>query len=125
MRRFWVAAALHVPCRFARHALAGHSMEPAGTRRCHPRGDLVWLAVPSSRVPSGSPPERQHGHAHIARIPGRLLLSVWALFSGEHIFFETAGAIVTLITLGRALERAKASSRPYTVSSSRARRRRR
>ncbi|HEX2405222.1 MAG TPA: copper-translocating P-type ATPase, partial [Acidimicrobiia bacterium] len=30
--------------------------------------------------------------------------SVWALFSGEHIFFETAGAIVTLITLGRALE---------------------
>ena len=30
--------------------------------------------------------------------------SVWALFSGGHIFFETAGVIITLITLGRALE---------------------
>ena len=32
------------------------------------------------------------------------LYSVWALFAGEAVFFETAGMIVTLITLGRAFE---------------------
>jgi heavy metal translocating P-type ATPase len=32
------------------------------------------------------------------------LYSIWALFSGEHVFFETAGVIITLITLGRAFE---------------------
>ncbi|HEX9854264.1 MAG TPA: heavy metal translocating P-type ATPase [Acidimicrobiia bacterium] len=30
--------------------------------------------------------------------------SVWALLSGEHVFFETAGMIVTLILLGRFFE---------------------
>jgi heavy metal translocating P-type ATPase len=30
--------------------------------------------------------------------------SVWALFNGEAVFFETAAIIVTLVTLGRALE---------------------
>lgn len=32
------------------------------------------------------------------------LWSVWALFTGDDIFFETAAVIVTLITLGRAFE---------------------
>jgi cation-transporting ATPase V/Cu+-exporting ATPase len=32
------------------------------------------------------------------------LYSIWALFIGEHIFFETAGVIIALITLGRAFE---------------------
>ena len=37
--------------------------------------------------------------------------SVWALWNGEHVFFETAGVIVTLIILGRALEaRAKGTA---------------
>jgi len=30
--------------------------------------------------------------------------SVWAFFAGEHVFFETAGVIITLITLGKAFE---------------------
>ncbi len=30
--------------------------------------------------------------------------SIWALFAGEPVYFETAGMIVTLITLGRAFE---------------------
>jgi cation-transporting ATPase V len=30
--------------------------------------------------------------------------SVWAVFAGEHVFFETAAIIVTLITLGKAFE---------------------
>jgi heavy metal translocating P-type ATPase len=40
--------------------------------------------------------------------------SIWALFSGEHVFFETAGAIITLITLGRAFE-ARAKGRASTA----------
>lgn len=32
------------------------------------------------------------------------LYSIWALFADEAVFFETAGVIVTLITLGRAFE---------------------
>jgi heavy metal translocating P-type ATPase len=39
------------------------------------------------------------------------LYSVWAVWNGEHVFFETAGVIITLIILGRALEaRAKGSA---------------
>jgi heavy metal translocating P-type ATPase len=30
--------------------------------------------------------------------------SVWAVFAGEHVFFETAAIIITLITLGKAFE---------------------
>ncbi|MGH8914734.1 MAG: heavy metal translocating P-type ATPase [Acidimicrobiia bacterium] len=40
--------------------------------------------------------------------------SVWALFNGEHVFFETAGVIIGLITLGRALE-ARAKGRASTA----------
>jgi copper-transporting P-type ATPase V len=40
--------------------------------------------------------------------------SVWALGSGGHVYFETAGVIITLITLGRALE-ARAKGRASTA----------
>ncbi len=42
------------------------------------------------------------------------LYSIWALFSDEHVFFETAGVIITLITLGRAFE-ARAKGRASTA----------
>jgi cation-transporting ATPase V/Cu+-exporting ATPase len=42
------------------------------------------------------------------------LYSIWALFNDEHVFFETAGVIVTLITLGRAFE-ARAKGRASTA----------
>lgn len=32
------------------------------------------------------------------------IYSVWAFFSGEHVYFETAAVIVALITLGKAFE---------------------
>jgi copper-transporting P-type ATPase V len=41
------------------------------------------------------------------------VFSIWSLFSGGAVFFETAGVIITLITLGRAFEaraKGKASS---------------
>ena len=40
--------------------------------------------------------------------------SIWALAAGEPVFFETAGMIVTLITLGRAFE-ARAKGRASTA----------
>ena len=95
----------HAPGCPPRHVRPGHPMEPPGPGRSgHPGRLLVRLAVPSSRLPPGSPSERQHGHAHLPGILAAYFYSVWALFSNEHIFFETAGVIVTLITLGRALE---------------------
>ena len=43
--------------------------------------------------------------------------SVWALFAGEHLFFETAGMIITLILLGRFFE-ARAKGRASQAVSS-------
>ncbi|MFO7547456.1 MAG: heavy metal translocating P-type ATPase [Acidimicrobiia bacterium] len=40
--------------------------------------------------------------------------SVWAMLAGEHVFFETAAVIITLIILGRALE-ARAKGRASTA----------
>lgn len=40
--------------------------------------------------------------------------SLWALTAGEEVFFETSGMIITLITLGRALE-ARAKGRASTA----------
>ena len=42
------------------------------------------------------------------------LYSIWALFVDEPVFFETAGVIITLITLGRAFE-ARAKGRASTT----------
>jgi len=42
------------------------------------------------------------------------LYSMWALASGGHVYFETAGIIITLITLGRAFE-ARAKGRASTA----------
>jgi cation-transporting ATPase V/Cu+-exporting ATPase len=42
------------------------------------------------------------------------LYSLWALWNGEHVFFETAGVIITLIVLGRSLE-ARAKGRASTA----------
>jgi copper-transporting P-type ATPase V len=40
--------------------------------------------------------------------------SLWAMLAGEHVFFETAAVIITLIILGRALE-ARAKGRASTA----------
>jgi copper-transporting P-type ATPase V len=42
------------------------------------------------------------------------LYSIWALATGHHVYFETAGVIITLITLGRAFE-ARAKGRASTA----------
>ncbi len=42
------------------------------------------------------------------------IYSVWALFAGEHVYFETAAIIIALITLGKAFE-ARAKGRASTA----------
>jgi heavy metal translocating P-type ATPase len=42
------------------------------------------------------------------------LYSIWALWAGGHVYFEVAGVIITLITLGRAFE-ARAKGRASTA----------
>jgi heavy metal translocating P-type ATPase len=104
-RRFWVAAALTLPAVLL-------AMLGPDTQWSRPaQGALVtpvvfWCGWQFHRVAFR---QARHLSANMDTLIslGSLaayFYSVWALFSGEHIFFETAGAIVTLITLGRALE---------------------
>jgi copper-transporting P-type ATPase V len=104
-RRFWVAAALTLPAVLL--AMFGPDTEWSRLMQ----GALVtpvvfWCGWQFHRVAFR---QARHLSANMDTLIslGSLaayLYSVWALFSGEHIFFETAGVIVTLITLGRALE---------------------
>jgi copper-transporting P-type ATPase V len=104
-RRFWVAAALTLPAVLL--AMLGPDTQWSRLAQ----GALVtpvvfWCGWQFHRVAFR---QALHLSANMDTLIslGSLaayFYSVWALFSGEHIFFETAGAIVTLITLGRALE---------------------
>ena len=104
-RRFWVAAALTLPAVLL--AMLGPDTQWSRLAQ----GALVtpvvfWCGWQFHRVAFR---QARHLSANMDTLIslGSLaayFYSVWALFSGEHIFFETAGAIVTLITLGRALE---------------------
>ena len=104
-RRFWIAAALTLP------AVLLAMLGPDAQWSQLMQGALVtpvvfWCGWQFHRVAFR---QARHLSANMDTLIslGSLaayLYSVWALFSGEHIFFETAGVIVTLITLGRALE---------------------
>ncbi len=104
-RRFWVAAALTLPAVL----LAMFGPDSPWSRLT--QGALVtpvvfWCGWQFHRVAFR---QARHLSANMDTLIslGSLaayFYSVWALFSGEHIFFETAGVIITLITLGRALE---------------------
>ena len=104
-RRFWVAAALTLP------AVLLAMLGPDAQWSRLAQGALVtpvvfWCGWQFHRVAFR---QALHMSANMDTLIslGSLaayFYSVWALFSGEHIYFETAGAIVTLITLGRALE---------------------
>jgi len=104
-RRFWVGAALTLPAVL----LAMFGPDTQWSRMI--QGALVtpvvfWCGWQFHRVAFR---QARHLSANMDTLIslGSLaayFYSVWALFSGEHIFFETAGVIVTLITLGRALE---------------------
>ncbi len=104
-RRFWVAAALTLPAVLL--AMLGPDTQWSRLAQ----GALVtpvvfWCGWQFHRVAFR---QARHLSANMDTLIslGSLtayFYSVWALFSNEHIFFETAGVIVTLITLGRALE---------------------
>ena len=104
-RRFWMAASLTLPAM----VLAMFGPEALWSRLL--QGLLVtpvvfWCGWQFHRVAFR---QARHLSANMDTLIsiGSLaayLYSVWALTSGEHVFFETAGVIVTLITLGRAFE---------------------
>jgi cation-transporting ATPase V/Cu+-exporting ATPase len=111
-RLFWVAACLTLP------AMALSMFGPDATWSRVAQGVLVtpvvlWCGWQFHRA---AIQQARHGSANMDTLIslGSLaayLYSIWALWNGEHVFFETAGVIITLIILGRALEaRAKGSA---------------
>ena len=104
-RRFWIAAALTLPAT----ALAMLGPDALWSRMV--QGVLVtpvvvWVGWQFHHV---AVRQARHFSANMDTLIslGSLaayLYSIWALFSDEHVFFETAGVIVALITLGRAFE---------------------
>jgi len=104
-RRFWIAAALTLP------AMALAMLGPDAFWNRVVQGLLVtpvviWVGWQFHRVAAK---QTRHLSANMDTLIslGSLaayLYSIWALFSGEPVFFETAGVIVALITLGRAFE---------------------
>jgi cation-transporting ATPase V/Cu+-exporting ATPase len=104
-RRFWIAAALTLPAML----LAMLGPDVLWNRLL--QGVLVtpvvfWCGWQYHRVALR---QARHFSANMDTLIsiGSLaayFYSIWALFIGEHVFFETAGVIVTLITLGRAFE---------------------
>jgi heavy metal translocating P-type ATPase len=104
-RRFWIAAALTLP------ATALAMLGPDALWNRVVQGLLVtpvviWVGWQFHRVAAR---QTRHFSANMDTLIslGSLaayLYSIWALFSDEPVFFETAGVIVALITLGRAFE---------------------
>ena len=104
-RRFWIAAALTLP------ATALAMLGPDALWNRVVQGLLVtpvviWVGWQFHRVAAR---QTRHLSANMDTLIslGSLaayLYSIWALFSDEPVFFETAGVIVALITLGRAFE---------------------
>ncbi|MCH8984346.1 MAG: copper-translocating P-type ATPase [Acidobacteria bacterium] len=104
-RRFWIAAGLTLPAMllamFATdvgpvRVLQGLLVTPV----------VIWVGWQFHRVAFK---QARNGAANMDTLIslGSLsayIYSIWALFAGEPIFFETAGVIITLITLGRAFE---------------------
>ena len=104
-RRFWQAAALTIPAMLL--AMFG----PEETWNHVSQGVLVtpvatWLGWQFHRVAIKQTQALSANMDTLISL-GSLsayLYSIWALAAGRPIFFETAGVIVTLITLGRAFE---------------------
>jgi heavy metal translocating P-type ATPase len=104
-RRFWIAAALTLP------ATALAMLGPDALWNRVVQGLLVtpvviWVGWQFHRVAAR---QTRHLSANMDTLIslGSLsayLYSIWALLSDEPVFFETAGVIVALITLGRAFE---------------------
>jgi heavy metal translocating P-type ATPase len=117
-RRFLVAAVLSAPLLFL--AMAGHSADWSRWLQFALATPVVlWVGAQFHLV---AWKQARHLQANMDTLisVGSLAAyawSVWALFTHGDIFFETAAIIVTLITLGRALEaRAKGRASRALVS---------
>ncbi len=104
-RRVWIAAALTLPVM----VLAMFVPDPTWSRIAQAvlvTPVVLWIGWPFHRV---ALQQASHFSANMDTLislgsAAAYLYSLWALFNGEHLYFETAAVIVTLITLGRAFE---------------------
>ena len=104
-RLFWIAAALTLPAML----LAMFGPDESWNRALQAvlaTPVVVWCGWQFHRVAFR---QARHLSANMDTLisMGSLaayLYSLWALWSGEHLFFETSAVIVALITLGRAFE---------------------
>ena len=114
-RRFWFAAALTLP------AMLLAMLGPNETWNHLVQGLLVtpvvfWAGWQFHRVALAQAKTFSANMDTLISL-GSLaayVYSIWALTAGEHVFFETSGMIITLITLGRAFE-ARAKGRASTA----------
>jgi cation-transporting ATPase V/Cu+-exporting ATPase len=114
-RLFWIAAGLTFP------AIVLSMFGPDATWNPIAQGILVTPVVLwcGWQFHSAALRQARHWSANMDTLIslGSLsayLYSLWALWNGEHVFFETAGVIITLIVLGRSLE-ARAKGRASTA----------
>ena len=117
-RRFFVASALSAPLLIL--AMAGHAAEWSRWLQLALATPVVlWVGAQFHVVAWKQARHRQANMDTLISV-GSLAAyawSVWALFNHGDVFFETAAIIVTLITLGRALEaRAKGRASRALVS---------
>lgn len=104
-RRFWIAAVLTTPLLIL--AMFGPEADwNLAVQWVLATPVVTWGGWQFHRVAARL---ARHGNANMDTLIslGSLsayLYSIWAVFAGDPVFFETAGVIITLITLGRAFE---------------------
>ncbi|MEX1125887.1 MAG: heavy metal translocating P-type ATPase [Acidimicrobiia bacterium] len=114
-RRFWIAAALTTPAvllamlgpeTFWNRALQGILVTPV----------VTWGGWQFHRVALKQARNLSANMDTLISLGSvtAYVYSIWALFTGQPVFFEISGVIVTLITLGRAFE-ARAKGRASTA----------
>jgi heavy metal translocating P-type ATPase len=117
-RRFFVAAALSAPLLFL--VMAGHSADWSRWLQLVLATPVVLWVGAQFHVMAWKQARHLQANMDTLISVGSLAAfawSVWALFTHNDVFFETAAIIVTLITLGRALEaRAKGRASRALVS---------
>lgn len=104
-RRFWIAAALTLPVMvlalFGPDALWNHLVQWALITPVVAWGGRQFHSIAFKQARSFN--ANMDTLISLGSIAA-YVYSIWAVFAGQPVFFETAGMIITLITLGRAFE---------------------
>jgi len=104
-RRFWIAAVLTLPAMLLA-MLGPDQMWNRILQFALVTPVVTWGGMQFHRVAARLAAHRSANMDTLISLGSvsAYLYSIWALFADEAVFFETAGVIITLITLGRAFE---------------------